>query len=372
MTDHHSPRPLRMLAITPTGVRSGAERVLIDHARADLGDQWTIASPDGAAAAEIERLGIDRIRIPELKLGTGPKPLAALTLALRNLRALVPIRRAARDADVIVANSVMCLPLLRILRPRAPVAWLVHDVITRADLARIARWSAPVVTRSIPVSEAAGHLSMTLGIPTTVVHNGVAADGDIPPLQPESPPIVGLNAVLTHWKGQHVLLDALATIEPPTVVELLGGTLPKDSPYEAELRARARRPDLQGRVRFIGHHATPYDIMGRWTIAVSASVEPEACPLAVLEAMNLGLPVIVTDHGGAPEVAADTAVTVPPGDATALAEAITALLADPDRRNDLGNRAHVRVCTRFDRGRLEDRFRSVLHELVGPGTAELP
>jgi glycosyltransferase involved in cell wall biosynthesis len=372
MIDQPAPRRLRVLAITPTAVLSGAERVLINHARADLVDQWTIAAPDGATGARIETLGIDRLRIPELKLGSGPKPIAALALALGNLRALAPIRRAAREADVIVANSVMCLPLLRLLRPKAPVAWLVHDVITRGDLARIARWSAPAVTRSIPVSEAAGRLSVTLAIPTTVVHNGVAADGEISTLQPETPPIVGINAVLTHWKGQHVLLDALAQVDPPTVIELLGGTLPKDDPYEASLRERSQQPDLKGRVRFLGHHDTPYDVMGRWTIAVSASVEPEAGPLAVLEAMNLGLPVIVTDHGGAPEVAGDTAVTVPPGDAGALAEAITALLADPDRRDDLGNRARVRVSTRFDRGQLEERFRSVLLELAGPGPTELP
>lgn len=271
---------------------------------------------------------------------------------------------------MIVANSVLCLPLLRLLRPKAPVAWLVHDVITRGDLERIARWSAPVVTRSIPVSEAAGRLSMALGIPTTVVYNGVDVSPEVDLLQPESPPIVGLNGVLTGWKGQHVLLDALAQVDPPAVVELLGGTLPKDSTYEAGLRERSQRPDLAGRVRFLGHHDAPNEVMRRWTIAISASVEPEAGPLSILEAMSLGLPVIVTDHGGAPEVAGDAAIAVPPGDPGALASAISALMAEPDRCRQLGSSGRQRVLTAFRRDELEARFCSVLRELAGLPPAE--
>ncbi len=175
-----------------------------------------------------------------------------------------------------------------------------------------------------------------------------------------TPAIVGLNAVLTEWKGQHVLLDALASIPPPTVVELLGGTLPKDGPYEQRLRERADRPDLRGRVRFVGHREDPDLVMRRWTVAVSASIEPEAGPLSVLEAMNLGLALVVTDHGGAPEIVEGVGVIVPPDDPVALADAVTELLGDPERRHHLAIAGRDRVINTLTRRQLEPVFRSVL------------
>ena len=316
--------PFRVLAITPTGVFSGAERVLLAHARRgrSLGDHWTIAAPDGVCADRIEADGIARLRVPELKLDSGPRLFAAFVLLLRQLWALRLVRRELSQADIVVANSVMCLPLLRVARCRAPVVWLVHDVITRTDLRRLAQLTVGAVDEALPVSNAAGELARQLGVPVKVIRNGV----DVAPVAPipptVDPPIVGLNGVLTHWKGQHVLLEAAARTRHRFVVELLGGALPKDGPYEEALRDRAQQEDLAGRVKLLGHQEDTASVMGRWAVAVSASVEPEAGPLAVLEAMALGRPVVVTDHGGAPEVVDGAGVIVPPDDPTALADAI--------------------------------------------------
>jgi glycosyltransferase involved in cell wall biosynthesis len=360
-----------VLGLTPTGVLSGAERVLVRHARAGLsrGDRWSIACPDGPAGDQIDREGITRVRIPELKLGGGPRAMAAVWLIANNARALVAVWRAARRADVVVANSVLCLPLLRLVRllgVRTPVVWLVHDVITRPDLARMARWSASVVDRSIPVSEASAALSRSMGIPTTVVRNGVMPR-DEPAFESTGDPVIGLNAVLTSWKGQHVLLDALAMVDPPARVELLGGTLPKDGPYEESLRRRAAEPDLEGRVRFLGHSEDTDAVMRHWTIAVSASVEPEAGPLSVLEAMSLGLPVIVTNHGGAPEIATGAGLVVEPADPVALAEAISRLVADADRRRELGAAGRALVAEYLRSDRLEADFRTTVRDAAAAG-----
>ncbi len=349
--------------MTPTGVHSGAERVLLRHALAgrNAGDHWVVAAPDGDVATALADAGIERVAVPELKLGQGRRSVAAGVLAFDNLRALGPIRKAARQADVIVANSVMCLPVLALVRPSAPIVWLVHDVITRRDLRRVASTFARCVSLSVPVSNAAAELSRTLGIETVVIRNGVELP-DEPAAPVDDPPIVGLNAVLTGWKGQDVLLDAVGLAQRPCVVELLGGTLPKDGPYETKLRERAIADDLRGRVRFLGHHREPNEVMRRWSIAVSASVEPEAGPLAVLEAMALGLPVVVTSHGGAPELASDVGIVVPPSDPTALAAALDALLGSPERRHELGGLAREAVAGSYLRSDLEATFRETLAE----------
>lgn len=358
-------RPLAVVAITPTGFMSGAEMVLVCRAGTgtEAGDHWTVLAPTGAVTDRLAANGVAHHTIPELKLGPGRRPVAAAKLLWRNLRAVPTVRRATRGADVIVANSVLCLPVLRLARPSAPVVWLVHDVITRGDLARIARSMASVVTCSVAVSQAAGALSEQIGIPTVVVYNGVNVDPE-PNLDPSEPPIIGLNAVLTHWKGQHVLLDAVGRLGGSVQVELLGGTMPKDEDYERQLRQRAEQPDLAGRVRFLGHRDCPSEVMRHWTVGVSASVEPEAGPLSVLEGMALGLPMIVSDHGGAPEIVGDHGVVVPVNDPDALARAISDLLGDRDGARRLGQAARQRVAADFGRAELGWRFRTVLREMA--------
>lgn len=358
-------RPLRVLALTPTGVLSGAERVLIAHAvhGRDEGDEWTIAVPDGPAADGVEAAGIRRVPIGELKLGAGPRPIAALTWAINQIRARWALRAELGRADIVVVNSVLALPAMRLRAPRAPVVWLVHDVITRPDLARVASACAGVVRCSLPVSEAASELSRRLGIACRVVRNGIDVPDRPPKAEPASPPVVGCTAVLTHWKGQHVLLEAAARVDG-CEVELLGGALPKDGDYEDGLRERAARPDLAGRVRFLGHRDDVAAVVRRWSIAVSASVEPEAGPLAVLEAMALGIPVVATDHGGAPEVVAGVGALVPPDDPVAMAAAIIDLLQDPEKRHELADLAHRRVRDSLRRVDTEQQFRLALHEVV--------
>lgn len=356
--------PLRVVAITPTGVFSGAERVLLNHALTgrELGDTWTILTPSGPTSERLASDGVDHLLIPELKLGSGPRPAAALLLAARNLTAFRTVRRVAKDADVIVANSVLCLPLLRLIRGSVPIVWLVHDVITRSDLRLMAKATAGAVTRSVPVSEAAGQLSRDLGIETTVVYNGVNVDA--PDLEPTDPPIVGLNAVLTHWKGQHVLIDAAALVEHDCTIELLGGRLPKDDDYADHLSDLVEQKHLGDKVRLLGHHDEPPNVMRRWTVAVSASVEPEAGPLSILEAMALGIPVIVSDHGAAPEMIGDCGVAVPVGDSVALAAAIDEMLDDLVWARTLGRSGRDRMRSLFRRHDRVHQFRSVLRDVA--------
>ena len=358
-------RPLRVLAITPTGVLSGAERVLIGHAACGLtkGDEWTIAVPTGPAADRVDAEGLRRVLIGELKLGGGPRAFAALTWAGNQMLARWSLRAELRRADVIVANSVLVLPVLRLRKPSVPVVWLVHDVIRRPDLTRVAKMCAQAVDWALPVSEAESELSRRLGIACRVVRNGIDIADPPPELEPADPPVVGCTAVLTHWKGQHVLLDAVALVDG-CEVELLGGALPKDDEYERRLRARAARPDLAGRVRFLGHRDDVSEVMGRWSIAVSASVEPEAGPLAVLEAMALGVPVVATDHGGAPEVVRGVGTLVPPNDPAAMASAIDHLLQQPGEGRSMAARARDRVDETLNRADTELRFRDELHDIA--------
>ena len=75
----------------------------------------------------------------------------------------------------------------------------------------------------------------------------------------------------------------------------------------------------------------------------------EGFGIAVLEAMAMRKPVVATTTGGLPEIVQDgeTGMLVPPGDADALARAVSSLLQDPARRRQLGEVGRARVVAHF-------------------------
>jgi glycosyltransferase involved in cell wall biosynthesis len=358
-------QPLSVLALSPTSLVSGAERVLIGYAQAGVarGERWSLACPAGPLVELIEQSGISWLETPELRLAGDSKALAVIGLARRNMAMARLVRRHAPRFEVILANSVMSLPALVLARVDPPVCWLVHDVITRRDLELIARFGARAVTLAVGVSNVSAHLPASLGIRSTVVRNGVA--WPVPPAEPaDGPPILGINAVLTEWKGHRVFLEALSRIDLPFSAEILGGTFPGDVAYEAELRNTVDALGLHDRVHFLGHSEDPFEVMRRWSIAVSASIEPEAGPLSVMEAMSLGVPVVVSDHGGAPEVSGEAGLAVAPGDPEALASALESLLIDPDRRHKLGSLGRQMVASDYSIVQARAQFASVISNLA--------
>ena len=360
----------RLLAISPTGLFSGAERVLQHYLAAARACGWTVSclAPAGTLFDTLTADGVSVVPLPDLKLGDGPRPLAALTMMARWGRASRPMRRHAGAADVVLVNGLLALPAVRLARVDAPVCWLVHDVVVRRDLLAVARRSAGAVDLAIAVSDAAAALPRRLGMTTAVARNGApwpVEPADEPtalalplPLLP-LPPIVGINAMLVPWKGHRVLLEAMAHIDG-AVVEVMGGHFPKDAEHVARLRQRASEADLDGRVRFLGHCADPLAQMRRWTLAVNASTDPEAAPLSVLEAMSLGLPVVATDHGGSPEVLGDAGLLVPPNDAAALARAIIVLLGDVDLRRRCAAAGRAAVADHYSLEHTTEQMMSLL------------
>lgn len=326
---------LRLLAVSHTGLASGAEMVLLRVLAGARDAGWRVAClcPSGAMADRLDAAGISRLPLPELKLPAGVRAVAALRLALRSLRAGRRIRRASAGADVVLVNGILALPALAFSRTARPKAWLVHDVIHKPSWLLVLWASGRAVDLAIAVSEAAARPVRAARIEATVVRNGVEWPVEPAPFVKDGPPVVGCAAVLTPWKGQDVLLEAVARMRRTDVlVELVGTSFPKDGPYVEKLRERASRPDLGGRVRFVGHVPDVLERARTWTVGVSSSIDPEAGPLALLEYLSIGLPAVATAHGGAAEVLDDGGILVAPQDPDALANALERLLEDDDLR----------------------------------------
>ncbi|MCU0314419.1 MAG: glycosyltransferase family 4 protein, partial [Solirubrobacteraceae bacterium] len=135
-------------------------------------------------------------------------------------------------------------------------------------------------------------------------------------------------------KNLMVVLEALARISPGERPLLVVPGYP--TPYEDELRSRARELGVDGDVAFPAWLAAD-DLEGLYALAelVVLPSRYEGFGLPVLEAMQRGVPVITSDRASLPEVAGDAALLVDPDDAPALAGALRLLLRDEERRASL-------------------------------------
>jgi glycosyltransferase involved in cell wall biosynthesis len=151
-------------------------------------------------------------------------------------------------------------------------------------------------------------------------------------------------------KGHAVLLRALGGLLRSGEIANVPWRLAIAGRGEEEegLRALAREEGIADRVTLLGFRRDVPDILAAADIFVMPSLS-EGLPLALVEAMAAGLPVVVSDVGGVPEVAVAgrEAILVPPGEPALLAEGLARLLRDPSARVTMGRAARERALRDF-------------------------
>ena len=165
-------------------------------------------------------------------------------------------------------------------------------------------------------------------------------------------------------KGQRTLLDAARRLQPqrPDLVFIVAGREGRASGVLDEQRMSLPDP---GRFRFVGHRSDVADLLAAADVFVLPSLY-EGLPGGVLEAMALELPVVASDIEPVREVVepGGNALVVPPGDAVALATAITTLLDDPERRKAFGRRSGEIFHASFTRERSAEQMLALYRRLI--------
>jgi glycosyltransferase involved in cell wall biosynthesis len=170
-------------------------------------------------------------------------------------------------------------------------------------------------------------------IPNGIDVDGVLRDASSTRLTPMAPMTFGMVGHLKPEKGPDVLVRAAALVQreyPAAACVIVGGGYQREDVGRLAARVGAD-------VRLLGVRDDARTIASALDVFVMPS-RSEGLPVALLEAMALGRPVVATTAGGIPEVVADgeTGLLVPPGDHEALAGAILRLLDEPDLANRLG------------------------------------
>ncbi|HEX8120201.1 MAG TPA: glycosyltransferase [Solirubrobacteraceae bacterium] len=189
-----------------------------------------------------------------------------------------------------------------------------------------------------------------------VLHDGLAVRHDRAPRDEaraalDLPPDARVVAVLGRisvWKGQDVLIQALAHPRlEGTLALVCGAPWPGEERRERELRELAARLGLAERVRFLGFRDDLDVVLGAADAVVVPSTHPDPLPNAAIEAAAAGCCVVAAAHGGLTEIVRDgeTGVLVEPGNPAALAAALAGL--DAATADRLGAAAAADVTERF-------------------------
>lgn len=181
-------------------------------------------------------------------------------------------------------------------------------------------------------------------------------------------PVIMLPGRLTRWKGQTVLIDAMARLGRRDVQAVLVGADQGRTAYREELEQRISQYGLEGIVRIVDHCNDMPAAYMLADVVVSASTDPEAFGRVVAEAGAMGRPIIVSGHGGAREIVIDgeTGWLTPPADSSALAEALAhALSLTPETRRALAERAMAHVRARYTKAQMCAATLGVYEEVLG-------
>ncbi len=195
------------------------------------------------------------------------------------------------------------------------------------------------------------------GIPTSVYRSSPARPGCC------SPKIrFGTVGRLAPVKAHDVLLDAFAIVArqlPGAELRIVGG-----GETQKKLAEQIKALGLADRVRLDGPTSEVASVLSELDVFVISSLS-EGLPLAVLEAMAAGLPIVSTRVGGIPEVAPENAVAwyCPPGDPVELARAMMEAAMAPNIEA-MGKTASEIARTRFDIFAMANQYDSLYRELL--------
>ena len=180
--------------------------------------------------------------------------------------------------------------------------------------------------------------------------------------------VVAILGRISTWKGQDVLIRALAALPEDTLALIAGDPWPGEERRLHELHELAAASGVSARARFAGFRSDVENVLGAADVVAVPSTQPDPLPNAALEAAAAGCCVVAARHGGLPEIIGDgvTGRLVTPGEPAALAAVLAELRADAAQRERLGAAAAADVGARFAPARLLAGAQALYDELLGP------
>jgi glycosyltransferase involved in cell wall biosynthesis len=308
----------------------------------------------------------------------------------RTLPRLVASLRADRTDAVLVAHhhrASLALGRLAALIARVPVNIVAaHDM----DLTSIGRRVLPTwAVRTLGVSDALVLLAASQGeylrsqegvgrhvwesVREVVIPNGIVLPDNPGPAErararaalgaTTGDVVVGVVGRLSPQKAHHVLFEAVATClrdVPSLRLAVIG-----DGELRSQLQDRAQQLGIGHRTTFLGTRRDVPELLPGLDVSCLSSVH-EGVPIALMEAMAAGVPIVASDCGAVRDIVEDgeQGFLIPVGDAGRFADRLRLLAGDPDLRARLGKAARARAEHDFGIEQTARSYEELLTELV--------
>jgi glycosyltransferase involved in cell wall biosynthesis len=181
--------------------------------------------------------------------------------------------------------------------------------------------------------------------------------------------VIALVGRINSWKGQLLLLEAFHRIAqkyPETKLVYIGSAPPNQEFFEIELNAKIESYKLTNRVTIIPFQENIWRFWDSIDIAVVPSTEPEPFGMVAIEAMLAKKPVVAANHGGLTETVAhnQTGLHFEPNNPEKLAEAISNLIEDKNKRILFGEKGYERVHLHFSLEKHVAEFEAIFEKLL--------
>ncbi len=182
---------------------------------------------------------------------------------------------------------------------------------------------------------------------------------------------IGFVGRLSDEKAIPILMAAFVRVRQRLENAIL--TIVGTGPLEQQLKAYATTLGVAEYIRFAGHLPNSFKALKEFDLFVLPS-RTEGCPIVILEAMAMGLPVVATRVGGSPELVADgeSGLLVPPNDPAAMAEAVLKILTVNDVARQMGANGRQRAFEHFHPSlftrHLQDLYQQLYERKMGKGS----
>lgn len=359
----------------------GAQRVLLDQADWFQSRGFAVSAvfyydKDGLLPDWRRRYPFPITVLSVYRKGEGIRNSAALPAAIGRFRRL--LREFRPDVLETFTHDANILGMVGAAGLGVPVRVAAHH----GQFARLGRGkktlhrlivNGPLTSVCVCVSERARNQAISEGIRAdklVVIENGVR------PIRPDAAARASLRSALgvrgkliltvgrlVPEKAQELLIDAMAAPPLSGLNEALTLAIAGEGPRRAFLTERIRERDVSDRCALLGNRDDVPALLNAADLFVLCS-RTEGMPIAMMEAMSLGLPVIGTDLEGIRAlIGEDAGRIVPVDDADGLAEAIRRTVSDADEAMKMGVRAAERIRGAFTLETSLTRYLGLFREL---------
>jgi glycosyltransferase involved in cell wall biosynthesis len=364
--------------VDQTGKLGGAELSLLDLIRCRTGRKRAIIFEEGPFVDELRQMDVDTQVCLLGNRAAAVRKQSGLLSKVYAVRDLLKHRRQLQKLldgfDVVYANTPKAL-VTAAMANRGKAGKLVYhlrDMLTESHFSSLNRKLLVTLTNRyvdcvIANSDATAEAFKTAGGRAsllTIVPNGfnlvefTRAIEQAPNYRQDirrmenvglNVPVVAIVGRIAAWKGQHVAIEAIASI-PNAHLWIVGDALfGEDEEYAALLRRKVEELGLTQRVRFMGHRSDVLAILQAADVVVHCSTSPEPFGRVIVEAMLSRRPIIASRAGGAMEILEDgkTGLLSEPGDVQDLVDCIHRFLGDYRKTNQMVDAAERSAAERY-------------------------